>query len=170
MKTLIEKLHSELVDDGDEVLKDLFAFVMQLFDIEDYKTVNDFLGKLEPSKMPPLFSLTALRGTYVRRSFLSNWVLLRTNTFAALEESGRNPNALMRGLFDAEDSKCEVVSTTKTDVQPMKHPDPTLHLYVSIAKSGLRILAGLALASKMFVSAGILFILAEILGIVEELV
>lgn len=52
----------------------------------------------------------------------------------------------------------------------MKHPDPKMHLYVSIAKSGLRILAGVALASSMFVSSGILFILAEILGIVEELV
>ncbi len=57
--------------------------------------------------------------------------------------------------------------TTKPE---MKHPDPKLHLQISIAKSGLRILAGIALASSMFVTSGVLFVLAEVLGIVEELV
>lgn len=44
------------------------------------------------------------------------------------------------------------------------------HLYVSLAKSVLRVMAGAALMSQMFYVAGILFIVAEILGIVEELV
>lgn len=52
----------------------------------------------------------------------------------------------------------------------MRHPDPWKHQVVSFAKSGLRILAGVFLCANILVSAGVLFILAEILGIVEELV
>ena len=44
------------------------------------------------------------------------------------------------------------------------------HFYVSLAKSGLRIIAGYALINSNFVLAGGLFIAAEVLGIVEELV
>lgn len=44
------------------------------------------------------------------------------------------------------------------------------HFYVSLAKSGLRIGAGIALVRGALVTAGALFIAAEILGIVEELV
>jgi hypothetical protein len=52
----------------------------------------------------------------------------------------------------------------------MDHPDPKMHLYVSLAKSGLRIAAGATLICGALVSTGILIILAEVLGIVEELV
>jgi hypothetical protein len=52
----------------------------------------------------------------------------------------------------------------------MNHPDPKLHQYVSFIKSGLRILAGIGLVNGRLVSAGVLLIVAEILGIVEELV
>jgi hypothetical protein len=51
-----------------------------------------------------------------------------------------------------------------------KHPDPVKHKYISFAKSGVRIASGAALCFSMFWSAGALLILAEILGIVEELV
>jgi hypothetical protein len=51
-----------------------------------------------------------------------------------------------------------------------RHPDPVKHKYISFAKSGVRIAAGAALCFSMFWSAGALLILAEILGIVEELV
>ena len=44
------------------------------------------------------------------------------------------------------------------------------HFYVSLAKSGLRIIAGYALINSNFVLAGGLFIAAEVLGVVEELV
>ena len=44
------------------------------------------------------------------------------------------------------------------------------HFYVSIVKSGLRIVAGITLIYGLLVPAGALFILAEVLGIVEELV
>ena len=54
------------------------------------------------------------------------------------------------------------------DIQPK---DPSRgHFYVSIIKSVTRIHAGAALIMGMFVAAGALFILAEVLGIVEELV
>jgi hypothetical protein len=51
-----------------------------------------------------------------------------------------------------------------------QHPDPVKHKYISFAKSGVRIAAGAALCFGMFWSAGALLILAEILGIAEELV
>jgi len=51
-----------------------------------------------------------------------------------------------------------------------RHPDPIKHKYVSFAKSGIRIAAGVALCYSMFWYAGSLLILAEILGIAEEVV
>jgi hypothetical protein len=44
------------------------------------------------------------------------------------------------------------------------------HFYVSIAKSAVRILAGIALIGGNYMLAGTLIIVAEVLGIVEELV
>ena len=44
------------------------------------------------------------------------------------------------------------------------------HFYVSIVKSAVRIAAGIALIMGAFVVTGALLILAEILGIVEEVV
>lgn len=52
----------------------------------------------------------------------------------------------------------------------MDHPDPKMHLYVSLAKSSLRIAAGATLMFGALVVTGILLVLAEVLGIVEELV
>ena len=49
-------------------------------------------------------------------------------------------------------------------------PDPTKHKYISFAKSGIRILAGIALCYNMLTYAGLLLILAEGLGILEEMV
>ena len=51
-----------------------------------------------------------------------------------------------------------------------RHPDPVKHKYISFAKSAVRILAGGALCYSMFWYAGALLILAEVLGIVEEVV
>ena len=44
------------------------------------------------------------------------------------------------------------------------------HFYVSLVKSGFRIGAGIALVRGELVTAGALLILAEILGILEEMV
>ena len=51
-----------------------------------------------------------------------------------------------------------------------KHPDPVKHKYISFAKSGVRIAAGAALCLGSLWYAGGLLILAEVLGIVEEMV
>jgi hypothetical protein len=52
----------------------------------------------------------------------------------------------------------------------MKQPDPLLHRNISFVKSLLRITAGISLCNGNFVIAGVMLILAEILGIAEELV
>lgn len=44
------------------------------------------------------------------------------------------------------------------------------HFYVSIVKSFVRIFAGIALINGSLIIAGVSFIIAELLGIVEELV
>ena len=54
------------------------------------------------------------------------------------------------------------------DIQPK---DPSKgHFYVSIAKSGIRIAAGIRLIQGDLLGAGVLLIVAELLGIVEEVV
>ena len=44
------------------------------------------------------------------------------------------------------------------------------HFYVSLAKSGIRVAAGIALLNGEIAYAGFLQIAAEVLGVVEELV
>ena len=44
------------------------------------------------------------------------------------------------------------------------------HFYVSLAKSAIRIVAGVCLITGNLLMAGVCFIMAEVLGIVEELV
>jgi len=61
-------------------------------------------------------------------------------------------------------------SNLQTSNVEYQHPDPVKHKYISFAKSGIRILAGIALCYSMFWYAGGLLILAEILGIAEEVV
>lgn len=54
----------------------------------------------------------------------------------------------------------------------MRTPDPKTHLQISIAKSFIRIFAGACLISQApggIIWAGILLVLAEVLGIAEEL-
>jgi hypothetical protein len=51
-----------------------------------------------------------------------------------------------------------------------KLPDPKLHRNISFVKSGLRILAGGLLCVGQLFAAGAFLILAEVLGIAEELV
>lgn len=52
----------------------------------------------------------------------------------------------------------------------MNTPDPKWHFRISLIKSGLRIGAGLSLIRGNIVSAGILLIVAEVLGVLEEIV
>jgi len=55
----------------------------------------------------------------------------------------------------------------------MNHPDPKKHQFISFIKSAWRIVAGGALcfhSNDVILLAGISIIIAEILGIIEELV
>jgi hypothetical protein len=49
-------------------------------------------------------------------------------------------------------------------------PDPEKHLKLSIVKSVVRILAGASIVIGMIIVGGALLIVAEIIGIAEELV
>ena len=67
--------------------------------------------------------------------------------------------------------------TRPNATQIEKHPNAANHLRISLAKSALRIIAGLALAGGGWLemnpyiqSAGYLLVFAELLGIAEELV
>ena len=44
------------------------------------------------------------------------------------------------------------------------------HFYVSLAKSAVRVLAGIGLMQGYIVTAGVLLIFAELLGVLEEMV
>jgi hypothetical protein len=52
----------------------------------------------------------------------------------------------------------------------MRQPDPKLHQQISFVKSACRVIAGALLINQRFISAGLMIILAEVLGIIEELV
>lgn len=65
----------------------------------------------------------------------------------------------LRGRLDA------VINKENTN-----HPDPTKHKYVSFVKSGFRILAGANICFGNLLIGGLLIIVAEVLGIIEELV
>jgi uncharacterized membrane protein YphA (DoxX/SURF4 family) len=51
----------------------------------------------------------------------------------------------------------------------VKESKTNWHFRISIVKSVLRIIAGIALVNGLLVPAGSFFIVAEILGIIEEL-
>ena len=63
-----------------------------------------------------------------------------------------------------------VLSTSSTDTKRLSIPDPLKHKYISFVKSGFRILAGISLCFGEFIIAGALLIVAELLGVAEELV
>lgn len=51
-----------------------------------------------------------------------------------------------------------------------KTPDPMNHFNVSMVKSIVRIIAGLTLCFGWFVACGALLIIAELFGVIEEIV
>jgi hypothetical protein len=60
---------------------------------------------------------------------------------------------------------------TKPNKHQIGHPDPIKHKYISFAKSAVRIAAGIALVwPQSLILAGVFLILAEVLGVAEELV
>jgi len=52
----------------------------------------------------------------------------------------------------------------------MNHPNPKRHLIISLTKSAVRIASAVMLAFGNFIIAGIGLLIAELLGIIEELV
>jgi len=72
----------------------------------------------------------------------------------------------IRNRLDAVLNKEEFNGTKSKE----KHPDALWHLRISMAKSLVRIVAGGVLCTGELFLAGSLLILAEVLGIVEELV
>ena len=52
----------------------------------------------------------------------------------------------------------------------MKQPDTKAHFYISLVKSAIRIIAGLVLMCGMIHATGLLIIVAEVVGILEEIV
>jgi hypothetical protein len=64
---------------------------------------------------------------------------------------------------------------SKNDVEQVvaptvAYPDAVMHKNISFVKSAFRIAAGVALVLGYFQAAGALFIIAEVLGVAEELV
>jgi hypothetical protein len=51
----------------------------------------------------------------------------------------------------------------------MRHPNPKIHLQLSLIKSLVRIFSGAFLCGDAIVAAGIALIIAEVIGILEEL-
>ena len=64
----------------------------------------------------------------------------------------------------------KVLADQPTQDTDYRHPDPIKHKYISFVKSGFRIAAGFALALGYLQGAGLLLVLAEVLGIAEEVV
>lgn len=69
------------------------------------------------------------------------------------------------------------MALTKPTKSQVTHPNAAKHRVISLVKSGIRIVAGLALAGAGWLqmdpylqSAGWLLVVAELFGIVEELV
>ena len=64
--------------------------------------------------------------------------------------------------------ECDCAVTPKINIQPKDTSKG--HFYISLAKSLIRILAGIAFIYGSFLVGGSLIVIAEILGIAEELV
>jgi hypothetical protein len=73
-------------------------------------------------------------------------------------------------IKNARDVVDGLVANQNPETTEMKHPDPKKHLYISLAKSFIRITAGVCLVVGFPVWCGIGLIAAEALGIIEELV
>lgn len=80
-------------------------------------------------------------------------------------------------IKSARDAIDGLVANQASQTKEVKHPDPTKHKYISFAKSGIRIIAGLTLVGGGWLemnpyiqAAGWALVVAEVLGIAEELV
>jgi hypothetical protein len=74
--------------------------------------------------------------------------------------------AVVGGIDQMKQKLESLEQPTKID----KIPDPVKHKYISFVKSAFRIGAGIALLRGELITAGVLLIVAEFLGIYEEMV
>jgi len=63
---------------------------------------------------------------------------------------------------------CDCADTPIVNIQPKDTSKG--HFYVSLLKSFIRVVAGIALINGLMFNAGVMLIVAEVLGVVEELV
>ena len=67
-------------------------------------------------------------------------------------------------------NRIDAVLSSTPNTKSTSIPDPAKHKLISFIKSGFRIIAGGALIAGFIPAAGGLLILAELLGIAEEMV
>jgi len=67
-------------------------------------------------------------------------------------------------------NRLDAVINKETPVEEQTYPDAKKHMYISFIKSGLRIVAFSFLAYYEIQTAAVLLLLAELLGVYEEMV
>jgi hypothetical protein len=73
-------------------------------------------------------------------------------------------------IKDIKQAKAALDFIGSTPAKEIKYPDAKKHKYVSFAKSAIRIVACVFLAYYEIQTAAILFAVAELLGVAEEIV
>ena len=76
----------------------------------------------------------------------------------------------MSTFNEAEEEIKKTKEILEGEHEVFSHPDAKKHLYVSLAKSAVRIVAGVCLIVGLPIWCGVGLIVAETLGIVEEVV
>ena len=71
---------------------------------------------------------------------------------------------------EMDNMKQKLTKIDEDETAVLEIPDPKKHKYISFVKSGVRIVAAVFLGAGDLVLAGAFFIIAEFLGIIEEMV
>lgn len=79
-------------------------------------------------------------------------------------------NEAVVDIKNAKDAIDGLVANQNLEKPVIKHPDAKKHLYISLAKSFIRIVAGVCLIVGFPIWCGIGLVAAEVLGVAEELV
>lgn len=93
----------------------------------------------------------------------------KTKTKVSQEVTSPSDADKIANVGEMEQMQQKLVALEKVE-ETVAHPDPIKHKHISFVKSGFRILAGAALCFGEFAIAGVLLIVAEVLGVAEELV
>ena len=127
-------------------------------------TTKDLVKEIELAEDLKV-NLDAIEGKKTKRS--------RTKTAVSQEVKSPADAERSANVGDLDQMKQKLENLDKAEVK-LEIPDPVKHKYISFVKSGVRIAAGLALILVPLETwanvAGVLLIIAEILGIAEEMV